>query len=225
MAAANHNVPSDGRSSATALAVCNGVILTCLVAAIACLWQWGEPAGWARIDRFSGSALLFYVLFVVQHVRFYRAILRARLDLEEAFGASYDPLMGLFNGVLLLGQLTVFMDYGHWHLTPWLERGSLQYAGLGAYGLGLVLVVWADRHLLRELTADRVPRRVVTTGPYRLLRHPRYAGLFLTTIALALTFASLLGWLLVLAWAFVVRHRIRIEEEHLREVFGSDYVC
>ena len=214
---------TEGLRPATALAVCNGLMLACLVAAVACLWQWGEAVGWTRIDRFSGGALLFYVLFVRQHVRFYRAILPSRLDLEEAFGASYDPLMGLLNGLLLVGQLTVFMDYGHWHLTPWLERGSLQYAGLGAYGLGLVLVVWADRHLLRELTADRSARRVVTTGPYSFLRHPRYAGLFLTTVALALTLASFLGWMFAAAWFFVVRRRIRIEEEHLRSLFGPDY--
>ena len=223
MAAVN-NASSDGRSSA-ALALCNGLVLGCLGAALACLWQWGEPAGWSRIDRFSGGALLFCSLFVLQHMRFCRAVIPSRVTLKEAFGATYDPRMGLFNALLLVGQLTALMDYGHWHLTPALARPALQYAGLGVYAASLALVVWADAHLLRGFGADGATRRLVKDGPYRYLRHPRYAGLFLTTVALALTFASLLGWLLALAWAFVVRRRIRIEEQHLRDVFGSDYVC
>jgi protein-S-isoprenylcysteine O-methyltransferase Ste14 len=213
----------DTRWSTTAFAVTSALVLTCFAAAAACLWQWGQPAGWARIDRFSGGALLVYALILLQHVRLYSRLAFSRVPRKEVFGASYDPLMGLFNAVLLLGQLTVFLDYGHWHLTPRLERAGLQYAGLGLYAISLTLVVWADRHLIREFTAPRTERRVITTGPYRYLRHPRYAGLFLTNIALALTFASGLGWVFAAAWMVVVWRRIYIEERHLCDLFGAEY--
>ena len=206
-------------------AVGSALILVCAAGAVACLWQWGEPVGWARMNRFSCGSLLFYGLFVLQHVRLYRGLSPSSCAFKEAIGATYDPLMGLFIALLLLGQLTVFADYGHWHLTPWLERADLQYAGLCLYLPSLVMVAWSDRCLIRGFAGGPVPQCVITVGPYRYLRHPRYAGLFMTTIAFALTFASILAWLLVLAWLIVVRRRIRIEERYLRDRFGAEYDC
>ncbi len=206
-----------------ALAVCNGVLAVCLAASLTALWQWGQPRGWARIDRFSGGALLVYAAMMAEHLRFVRQVMAAGVSLREVYGTSYDPMMGVFNGLLLLGQVSVFLDYGHWHLDPRLERPVLQYAGLGIYLASLGLVVWTDRHLARGLAAGGAGLRLVTTGPYRHIRHPRYAALFLTNIALPLTCASPLGWLLVAPWALVVTRRIRLEEQHLREAFGAAY--
>jgi protein-S-isoprenylcysteine O-methyltransferase Ste14 len=201
----------------------SALILVCTAGAVACLWQWGEPVGRARMDRFSCGSLIFYGLFVLQHVRLYRGLSPSGCAFKEALGATYDPLMGLFIALLLLGQLTVFADYGHWHLTPWLERAGVQYAGLCLYLPSLFLVAWSDRCLIRGFAGGPAPQRVITVGPYRYLRHPRYAGLFMTTIAFALTFASILAWLLVPAWLIVVRRRIRIEERYLRDRFGAEY--
>jgi protein-S-isoprenylcysteine O-methyltransferase Ste14 len=131
--------------------------------------------------------------------------------------------MGPFNAVLLLGQLSVFLDYGHWHLSPWLERPGLQFAGLALYLLSLMLVVWTDRHLLAAFADDRGGLRLVTGGPYQYIRHPRYTALFLSNLALALTLASLLAWLFAALWWLVVWRRIRMEERHLRGIFGVEY--
>ncbi len=42
-------------------------------------------------------------------------------------------------------------------------------------------------------------------------------------IAFALTFASLAGWLLAPVWYVIILRRIRLEERHLRTVFGGAY--
>jgi protein-S-isoprenylcysteine O-methyltransferase Ste14 len=125
--------------------------------------------------------------------------------------------------LLLIGELVVFCDYGHWRLTPWLERASLQFAGLGIYLLALVIVIWADYYLARHFATEKSARQVITTGPYRYIRHPRYAGLFITRLAFALTFASLFAWVSMGAWFLVVWRRIRVEERYLRDVFGTQY--
>ena len=219
----NPDTAINTKRTMAALCVCNGVVFTCFAAAIFCLWQWGEPAGWGRFDRFVAGALLFYALLLALHIRFFRAVLRAGASLREAFGSSYDPLMGPFNAVLLLGQLSVFLDYGHWHLSPWLERSRLQYAGLVLYLLSLLLAVWADRHLLAAFADSRAGLRLITGGPYQYIRHPRYAALFLSNLALALTLASLFAWMFAALWWLVVWRRIRMEERHLRGMFGVEY--
>jgi protein-S-isoprenylcysteine O-methyltransferase Ste14 len=210
-------------SRTSLLFVAGGLLTACFLGAVACLWQWGGPVGWARIDRFSGSALLLSGLFVVQHVHFCRKLPASRDVMQEAFGANYDPLMGLFNSLLLVGELVVFCDYGHWRLTPWLERASLQCAGLGIYLLALLLVIWADQYLIRHFATEKSAQQVITTGPYRYVRHPRYTGLFITRLAFALTFASVFAWVSMGAWFLVVRRRIRIEERYLRDIFGDQY--
>ncbi|MBO0799151.1 MAG: isoprenylcysteine carboxylmethyltransferase family protein [Blastocatellia bacterium] len=75
----------------------------------------------------------------------------------------------------------------------------------------------------RHFADEGSTRKVITGGPYRFLRHPRYAGLILTRIAFALTFASILGWLFMIGWTLVVLRRINLEEPHLREIFGTEY--
>lgn len=68
-------------------------------------------------------------------------------------------------------------------------------------------------HLLRFFSTPN--QGLITIGPYRLVRHPRYLALFLTRIAFALAFASAIEWGLVVVWAVIVRRRIRIEEAYL----------
>jgi protein-S-isoprenylcysteine O-methyltransferase Ste14 len=42
---------------------------------------------------------------------------------------------------------------------------------------------------------------------------------------MALTFASLFGWLLATAWGLLLLNAIAVEEKHLRELFGLRYEC
>jgi protein-S-isoprenylcysteine O-methyltransferase Ste14 len=60
-------------------------------------------------------------------------------------------------------------------------------------------------------------------GPYRFVRHPRYASAIAGKAAMALIFASLFGWLLMLAWGMLLLNKIALEEKHLRNLFGSNY--
>src|SRR5262249_54839913 len=68
------------------------------------------------------------------------------------------------------------------------------------------------------------PRRLVTLGPYRLVRNPMYVGAGLALVGAALFYrsASLAGYaglFLIVAHLFVVFY----EEPTLRRTFGNDY--
>jgi protein-S-isoprenylcysteine O-methyltransferase Ste14 len=65
---------------------------------------------------------------------------------------------------------------------------------------------------------------VVTTGPYRFVRHPSYTGLSLGVIGYALACGDV--WSLVAAAGLLglgLTVRIRVEERQLRESLGADY--
>jgi protein-S-isoprenylcysteine O-methyltransferase Ste14 len=114
-------------------------------------------------------------------------------------------------------------------------------SGLRAYannwwtlGLGVALVLagtvlraWAivslGRYFRRNVTI--VPgQQIVRRGPYRMLRHPSYTGIFLILAGFGLAFGSWVGAGVGLLIIFVgVLPRIRVEERALSQAFEADY--
>jgi protein-S-isoprenylcysteine O-methyltransferase Ste14 len=117
----------------------------------------------------------------------------------------------------------VFLDYGHWRLEPWLAQPALQSIGLGLYLAVTVWQIWTDSYLARFFNQDSAPPVPMNVGPYRFVRHPRYAAAIVGKVAMALTFASLFGWLLAIAWGFLLLNKIAVEEKYLRHLFGARY--
>jgi protein-S-isoprenylcysteine O-methyltransferase Ste14 len=102
----------------------------------------------------------------------------------------------------------------------------LKWVGVGVGCIALCLLAWTLRSLGKNLTDTVVTRQhhtLVTTRPYRWVRHPFYvcAGLF--TLAVSLITANALflvsGGLILLLLAL----RTRVEEANLLNRFGDDY--
>src|SRR5262249_39435609 len=73
----------------------------------------------------------------------------------------------------------------------------LQVVGLIALAAGLGLAVWARIYLGRNWgmpMTERAEPALVTSGPYRFVRHPIYSGLLLALLGTAL--ATTLYWLI-----------------------------
>ncbi|MFG1694615.1 methyltransferase family protein [Nonomuraea sp. NPDC049309] len=95
-------------------------------------------------------------------------------------------------------------------------------AGLVIEGAGLALRGWSMRTLgrfySRTLRTEGDGHRLVRSGPYRLVRHPGYAGSLLIWAGFALTSASALALVAVaalLGWAY--GRRIAAEERLLEQ--------
>jgi len=104
----------------------------------------------------------------------------------------------------------------------------LFYPGLILWLLGLAYTGWAYRTLGHFFSLDvqiQNDHRVVDTGPYRLLRHPGYAGFSLGLLGLGVALQSWAS-LLVLLFATIaaLAYRIPIEEKFLVAELGDDYV-
>lgn len=96
-------------------------------------------------------------------------------------------------------------------------------AALVACGLGTA--VWARVALGREWgmpMTEREEPQLVTSGPYRLIRHPIYSGILLATIGTAL--AVSLGWLVPAAVAAAYfGYSATVEERMMTEQFPDTY--
>jgi protein-S-isoprenylcysteine O-methyltransferase Ste14 len=198
-------------------------LLVYLGLALACLRQWGTPQPWSRLDVFSAGFLALLTLSAALELRIGQNVLTSGDAFREASGMTYDTATLILASALSVSDVLVFLDYGHWHLVPVLARPTLQSAGLALGGVALAWIAWTDAQLASHFGGAHSQRRVMTQGPFRYVRHPRYAGLLAARAAFALTLASAVGWLITGLWVLLLLRRIRLEEAHLRKVFGAEY--
>lgn len=102
---------------------------------------------------------------------------------------------------------------------------ALQTAGLLIEACGIGLAVWARVHLGRNwgmpMTSKEEPE-LVTSGPYRYVRHPIYSGLLLAVLGTAL--ATNLYWLIALAvMGAYFLYSARVEERLMDTAFPDRY--
>lgn len=103
---------------------------------------------------------------------------------------------------------------------------SVRLLGLPVGALGILLFAWMFRHLGLNVTSTSMPRAsatLVTSGPYRWIRHPMYSAALLLIIATALLTANLIVVICGLAIFTLLAARSRTEEERLIEKFGASY--
>ena len=93
---------------------------------------------------------------------------------------------------------------------------------------GVALRSWAvwtlGRHFRREVTIED-SQRVITTGPYRSVRHPAYAGNLLIYGGFGLALGSWVSAIVLLTIPFFgLLPRIKLEERTLQRAFGQLYL-
>ncbi len=173
-------------------------ILGLLLYAASGRWQW--PLAWAYLVSYSAILIAGSFLAIHRDAGF----TEERTQAKEGTKAWDRWLSGpLFSPLWLALYAVAGLDkrYG-W--SP--ELTGVAVAAVVVSGLGYLLAVWAMRAnpfygRYVRIQTDR-GHTVVTTGPYRLVRHPAYAGLIVFMLASALALESL--WALIPAAMVVV---------------------
>ena len=73
-----------------------------------------------------------------------------------------------------------------------------------------------------EVTVQK-DHKLIQSGPYQYIRHPRYLGILTFFTGISLTFRSLLGLLAVIALAGVLIWRVYAEEKMMHQEFGKEW--
>jgi protein-S-isoprenylcysteine O-methyltransferase Ste14 len=102
-----------------------------------------------------------------------------------------------------------------------------EWIGLVVFWSGIALRVWSFRTLGRYFTftvQTSSVQPVIADGPYRLIRHPGYAGLLLIVAALGLFIGNWLSFIcLTVTTTGALVYRIRVEEQALIQHLGDPY--
>jgi protein-S-isoprenylcysteine O-methyltransferase len=92
--------------------------------------------------------------------------------------------------------------------------------------LGIALALWARYYLGKNwsaLPSIKEGHELVTSGPYRYVRHPIYTGIIVAMLGPMLTSSSI--WFIIFfGMCFTFVWRIRKEEQFMTELFGEKYL-
>lgn len=102
----------------------------------------------------------------------------------------------------------------------------LRLIGIPVGVIGVVLFGWMFRHLGLNVTSTSMPRvdaTLVTSGPYRWVRHPMYSAALLMVVGCSLLTANVVVAIGGAAMFALLAARSRVEEQRLIEKFGEPY--
>lgn len=132
-----------------------------------------------------------------------------------------------FGACLIVTNLALYLGPSSFPSAA-IRPGAVAFAaGMVIMVTGVVLRGWSFFALGRYFTAVikvSPDQPVVTKGPYRLLRHPSYAGGLLAEVGIAVAAANWVSVaVFVIAWVAVIAWRIHIEETALLSALGDKY--
>lgn len=120
-----------------------------------------------------------------------------------------------------MGVLLVTLQFGLLLLLAWLASARVLDGSIAAIAVGLalasvVLALWTLRHNRPgNFNIRPTPRqggRLITSGPYRHVRHPMYSAVLLGAAAMAWLAPALAGWLAWLGLLAVLLAKAALEE-------------
>lgn len=177
-------------------------------------WRW--PQAWLFLGEFgaAGFAISFWLL------RHDPALLESRMSFPvQRDQVRWDRFFMLAASVVFIGWLALMgLDarrFG-WSEVPVLAQGL----GIVLIALGMAVVWWTFRFNSFAAPQVRVQiaraHRVITEGPYRIVRHPMYAGSILYLVGMPLLLGSWWGLAMVPLMVVGLTRRIAGEERMLR---------
>ena len=133
--------------------------------------------------------------------------------------AGWGPRIAAYGGTLLMPVFLVLV--GPWR-PSWVALTPLKWAvslGYCVWLAGMVLAIWTVWHLRHSFSLEPQARELVTTGPYRLARHPIYAAYVLEYLGMWLGHLTVPFGVILLAWLSLIAARIHYEETVLEKTF------
>ena len=136
------------------------------------------------------------------------------------YGALFIALLSLGSGQLLAGL----------GVTRLSSIGIVQMAGVIVTLTGSIIALWCVLIFSQSGRGTPIPldppRRLVVSGPYRVVRNPMAIGVGVALAGVALFYESAQFLLAVAVFMLGIHAMVRVyEEPTLRRTFGADYIA
>lgn len=151
------------------------------------------------------------------------------VQLVNVFNLFFLLVVNPFAAFLLMTRRLEVLDPTHVNIGEALIVMVVEIAGLLLYVAGFVLMVWALFRLGRNYqlggSAPRSEDRMITDGPYSLVRHPMYAAALSISVGLAFLIQSWAFLCVFCLYLVLILQLIPLEEGRLLKAYGEQYVA
>ena len=133
------------------------------------------------------------------------------------------PWRGL--SILIIFVALLFLQEYVFHFDFIPHTAMIEVMGVIFCDLGIAFAIWARRHLGKSWNARpsiQEEHELVTTGPYRFVRHPIYTGVMIAVLGSTLV-GGTFWFLIFILFCFELVWRIRIEERLMLQQFPNQY--
>jgi protein-S-isoprenylcysteine O-methyltransferase Ste14 len=102
------------------------------------------------------------------------------------------------------------------------------YLGFGLIIFGIIMNLWTDSLFKKKQTTVKpyeMPNFFVTSGPFKLSRHPMYLGMMSILLGVAIFLGSLITFAFPIIFIMIMEKLfIPLEEKNLEKKFGNQYI-
>jgi len=172
------------------------------------------------------TCLLFTFLCYVAMTVYWQISARAA---KETVYRQPALIRWLTRAAPIAGYVLVFVPYLSvgWFGQRFLpESFPIRLAGVALCTAGLAFAVWARRTIGANWSGAvtlKKDHELIQFGPYRIVRHPIYAGLLLAIVGTAAVLGEVRGIVAVVVTALGFANKIRAEERLMMQQFPSEY--
>ena len=185
-------------------------------------------------SRFTSIQEYYYFIYAISYMMLAELCIwiynfKGWLKKQDKKNSDYGTIL-----IVMLGCWGSFYFSTYFRSQPFIQIAgdillphAFYYVGLAAILIGTTLriyAVWSLRHAFTLSVKTGSNQQLVTTGVYRYIRNPAYAGTILSMLGNAFCFRSIFAQLVVLLLlAICYGIRIKVEEKALYERFGEDF--
>lgn len=146
---------------------------------------------------------------------------------KEEVGEGFLVITAIIT-VLGAAGLVLYLSSPPWWTATHVPLGEwIQWLGIITALVPIFFLIWVHQHLDKQWSLAleiREDHKLITSGPYRYVRHPMYLGIFVYTFGLMMISLDLLV-MLFFAFSILVNYlRIPREEQMLIDEFGDEYL-
>ena len=102
----------------------------------------------------------------------------------------FNPVWRALSAIAIVGLFVLFEAYpAFFHRHVYQPTDACRAAGIAVCSAGVAFAIWARHTLGRNWSGNptiKEGHELVERGPYRLVRHPIYTGIYMSYVALAL---------------------------------------
>ncbi|MFW9995717.1 MAG: isoprenylcysteine carboxylmethyltransferase family protein [Candidatus Odinarchaeota archaeon] len=175
-------------------------------------FSWLE--GWLFIMVFFGYAFLFMLYSLIKDPEI--LLKRGKYTTDDPGTTSLPDKTFMVLAVVVFGFIFIFPGIDHASSIsplPW----YIELLGFIGLITGLVFITYVNkvnRYASKGLVIHK-DHELITSGPYRYVRHPMYVAIIIFDISIPVTLGSFIAFVVSLIWPIILIYRIGIEESML----------